>query len=349
MNKFPGFSEDRRRLYCEQAQEKFRLPPASIEKDFWVCWTLKELFGLAEWGNALTFKGGTSLSKGWALIERLSEDVDIVIDRHALGFGGEKAPDKAQSGKQIRKRLEALKEASRSCVNEKLLPLLHDAFSKSLTDSASWSLDPDPDDPDKQTLLFTYPSVFFDKLSYVRQTVKIEMGTRSDTEPTLDTNIHPYLADAFPGIFTEAVFSVKAVSPVRTFWEKAMLLHEETFRPPGRKRKARLARHYYDLWCLIKAGIGGKAADDIELFKRIAAHRQVYFSYNWVDYDTLRPGSIKLVPPDKHLPDWRADYNSMRQEMFFGEVPSFENIMQSIAEFQDGFNRKSAGCDSIHC
>lgn len=340
MKNFPGFSTSRRRLICEQAQEKLGLPPASIEKDFWVCWTLKELFGLAEWGTLLTFKGGTSLSKGWALIERFSEDIDIVIDRDALGFGGESAPDKASSGKQRRKRLEELKDASRICVNEKLFPILQKAVSKSLSGSSSWHLDPDPGDPDKQTLLFAYPSVFSDGSSYVRQMVKIEMGARSDTEPKLDTHIHPYLADAFPDMLTEAVFSVKAVSPVRTFWEKTMLLHEETFRPKEKRRKARLARHYYDLWCLIKAGIGGRAAIDIELFKRIAAHRQVYFSYSWVDYSTLRPGSLKLVPPAEQLQEWRADYNSMRKEMFFGEVPDFEDIIRSITEFQELFNRK---------
>jgi hypothetical protein len=127
-------------------------------------------------------------------------------------------------------------------------------------------------------------------------------------------------------------------SPDKAPSNKQMLLHEETFRQNGKKRKARLARHYYDLWCLIKAGIGGKAAGDIELFDRISAHRQVYFSYNWVDYDTLRPGSLRLVPPDEQLQEWRADYNSMRREMFFGEVPTFEDIMKSVAEFQDGFN-----------
>ncbi len=243
----------------------------------------------------------------------------------------------------MRKRLEELKEASRGCVNEKILPLLQDSFSRSLASSTAWSIEPDPNDPDKQTLLFAYPSAFSDKSSYLLQTVKIEMGARSDTEPKLDAGIRPYLADAFPDIFTEAAFTVKAVSPVRTFWEKAMLLHEETFRPQGKMRKARLARHYYDLWCLIKAGIGGKASGDIELFNRISAHRQVYFSYSWVDYGTLRPGSLKLVPPDGQLQEWRADYNSMRREMFFGEVPTFEDIMKSVAEFQDGFNRKSAG------
>ena len=109
MNEFLSFSEDRRRTVCEQAQDRLALPPATIEKDFWVCWTLKKLFDLPKWGSHLTFKGGTLLSKGWALIERFSEDIDIVINRDALGFGGDMAPDRAPSKKQTRKRLDALK------------------------------------------------------------------------------------------------------------------------------------------------------------------------------------------------------------------------------------------------
>jgi len=83
VNEFLSFSDDRRRTVCEQAQDKLGLPPATIEKDFWVCWTLKKLFNLPEWGPRLTFKGGTSLSKGWGLIERFSEDIDIVLSMPA--------------------------------------------------------------------------------------------------------------------------------------------------------------------------------------------------------------------------------------------------------------------------
>ena len=149
MNAFLSFSEDRRRTVCEQAQDTLSLPPATIEKDFWVCWTLKKLFDLPEWGARLTFKGGTSLSKGWALIERFSEDIDIVINREALGFGGDQAPDRAPSRKQTRKRLDALKEASQRCVNETLLPQFREAISQEMPAKLSWQLDPDPDDPDK--------------------------------------------------------------------------------------------------------------------------------------------------------------------------------------------------------
>src|SRR6267142_6707169 len=87
MEAFLKLSLEDQRLYLQQAQAKLGLPPASIEKDLWVCWTLRELFALPGWGEHLIFKGGTSLSKAWKLIERFSEDLDVVIDREFLGFG----------------------------------------------------------------------------------------------------------------------------------------------------------------------------------------------------------------------------------------------------------------------
>ncbi|MEA3486632.1 MAG: nucleotidyl transferase AbiEii/AbiGii toxin family protein [Thermodesulfobacteriota bacterium] len=338
MNKFLSFSEARRRTVCEQSQNKLGLPPATIEKDFWVCWTLKKLFTLPEWGSRLTFKGGTSLSKGWALIERFSEDIDIVINRGVLGFDGEMAPDRAPSKKQMGKRLKALKEASQKCVNESLLPLLEKAISHEMPSELSWRLHPDPDDPDGQTLLLAYPTAFSDRTSYLEQVVKIELGARSDTEPTQDIYIHPYLEDAFPNLFPQSHITIRTVSPHRTFWEKALLLHEETFRPPEKKRKARMARHYYDLYRLIKAGIGGEAAGDLELFERITAHRQVYFRFTWVDYKTMHPGDLRLVPPEKELALWKSDYTAMKDEMFFGKPPEFEEMIQTVKDFEDEFN-----------
>lgn len=121
MNEFIQASNDRRQVLCERAGESMRLPPASVEKDFWVCWTLWRLFALPKWDQALTFKGGTSLSKAWGLIERFSEDIDIVIDRHALGYTEASAPE---SGKQSRRRLEALKHEAQRVVRDEILPSL---------------------------------------------------------------------------------------------------------------------------------------------------------------------------------------------------------------------------------
>ena len=80
--------------FCIETGVKLNLSEIAVEKDFWICWMLGKLFNMTEWGNHLTFKGGTSLSKCWNLIERFSEDMDIVISRDVLGFGGKMPQNK---------------------------------------------------------------------------------------------------------------------------------------------------------------------------------------------------------------------------------------------------------------
>ena len=118
-------------------------------------------------------------------------------------------------------------------------------------------------------MLLVYPTAFPEQAAYLRRAVKIEMGARSDTDPAESIDIRPYISDAFPDLLSEPGARVRAVMPRRTFWEKAMLLHEETFRPEAKQRGVAMARHYYDLYRLILAGIGDESARDLDLFDRI--------------------------------------------------------------------------------
>ena len=339
MKTFISMPEERRRLVCEQAGAQTGLFDSSVEKDFWVCWTLEKLFHLPELDETLTFKGGTSLSKGWKLIERFSEDIDIVIDRAAIGFSDANAPDKAASNKQTKKRLKSLSEATHAFVNETIRPILHVAIDADIPAGLEWSLDPDRTDPQNQTLLFRYPTAFPDHPEYLQQIVKIEMGARSDTDPASLVEIQAIIAEVFPELLPDSVFQVRSVQPIRTFWEKAMLLHEETYRPANKKRRKRgMARHYYDLFHLMQKGISEKAASDLDLFNRIRDHRRVYFKYSWMDYDSLSPGTLRIVPLDDQIPDWKADYLGMQREMFYGDVPNFDDVLTAVKSFQERFN-----------
>lgn len=153
----------------------------------------------------------------------------------------------------------------------------------------------------------------------MQSAVRIELGARSDTEPSATPDIQPYIADALPDALGPSSFRVRAVAPERTFWEKAMLLHEESYRREG--PKGRLSRHYYDLWCLIRGGIAEKALADASLFERVASHRSIFFRRNREAQGTLRRGSLRLMPTQDHLPLWQRDYDAMREVMFFGETP----------------------------
>ncbi len=343
MDAFSRRSASDRRLACLRVEEAKRLQAASVEKDFWVCWTLRELFTLPDIGAAMTFKGGTSLSKAWGLIERFSEDIDIVVDKNLLGFAGDASPDKAPSGKQRRRRLDALMAACRAWVQAMLRPTLERNFAQRLGKSEAWSLIVDPDADDGQCLLFRYPAAFpTTEAGYVRPVVKIELGARSDDWPSESRTIRPYVAEVFPEAIPDATVEVNTLSAERTFWEKAMLLHEETFRPADKPRKERMARHYYDVWRLITRGVADRAAADRALFDRVAEHREIFFRLSWVDYTTLRPGSLRLAPPAHHRDAWQRDYEEMAEPMFYGERPGFDEILRIVGDFERRYNKQPA-------
>ncbi len=339
MDTFIQLPPNERRIYLGQAEAMRGLPAAALEKDFWVCWTLRELFQLPEIGEHLIFKGGTSLSKAWGLIERFSEDIDLVIDREMLGFGGDDSPEMAPSKKQRKKRGEALKAACQEFVHDRIASALQDRYGKALTGAGDWKLEPDPDDPDLQTLLFTYPGVFPPASgAYLRPVVKIEMGARSDIWPSEKRLIQAYVAEEFPNLLSDAAVQVQVIQPERTFWEKATLLHEENQRPTGKRRNPRLSRHFYDLWAMIRAGVSERATADLALFERVVEHRQVFFPYTWVDYDTMAKGTLRIVPEEVLIPVWETDYRSMQDVMFFGKPPGFTEILQVVGDFERRFN-----------
>lgn len=339
MNAFLQLPADRRSLAFRQVDESMGLQAFSVEKDFWVCWTLRELFTLPGVGEHLTFKGGTSLSKAWKLIERFSEDIDLIVDKEVLGFGGAAAPDKAPSKKQRKVRLEGLMESCREWVQGTLQLALVTRIADALGPDG-WKLEVDPDMPDGQCLLFHYPSVFpANAAGYVPPQVKIELGARSDDWPHKEKSIQPYVLEHFPAFDADGLFPVRVLAAERTFWEKACLLHEETFRPADKPRKLRMARHYYDLWCLLRAGVGERAMANPALFQRVAEHREIFFRCAWVDYTTHKPGTFRLVPPAEHLANWKSDYQAMLGPMFFGDVPAFDELLGLVAEFEQRFNQ----------
>ena len=80
MNKYALMSLDQQTFYFEQTSNKMNLPPSAIEKDFWVTWVLGKLFSSELLAPKILFKGGTSLPKVFGLIERFSEDIDLILD-----------------------------------------------------------------------------------------------------------------------------------------------------------------------------------------------------------------------------------------------------------------------------
>ena len=308
-----------------------------IEKDFWVCWILKQLFTLKD-QPPIIFKGGTSLSKGYGLIERFSEDIDLAFDRTAFGFTGERDPEKTPSAKASQRLLDELQTTCIDHIRTSLVPLLQAHFELIL--SGEWALQIDRDDGQK--IRFRYPPTLvedeYGTADYVPQYVLLEIGARSDHSPAEKRVIRPYAAEEFPGHFQNATCEPTILEARRTFWEKVTLLHALHNRPNLERRHiARQSRHYYDLYMLARSSIRDAALQDIDLLRRVADHKTVFFKSGWAGYADAVNGKLRIVPHAELEGFVRRDYDQIN-DMFFDTPPSFDEILKEVSGLQTEVN-----------
>ena len=313
----------------------------NIEKDFWVCWTLDALFhGLDATGPRLLFKGGTSLSKGLGLIARFSEDIDITVFRDDLGAGASVAELEAMSGKQRTRRLDGIRTACQAFVAGPLRTKLEALVAALPGNASSLRIAPDAQDPDGQSLLLWYPAITGDDDGYITPAVKIEAGAKSALDPHAPSTVQPYIGDDLVG-FDLAVPGVITVDPIRTFWDKVIILHglRHWFERRGELRGGqRISRHYYDIDRLLNAELGRHAPADLAMARDCTSHARMFFNRADLDLATAQPGTFALLAHDDMIDQLRRDYTAMRV-MVFGEAPSFEAVMASVADLEAAVNR----------
>lgn len=330
-------AQDRSDIFRETA-DQMNLPPAIIEKDFWVCWTLKYLFKHTTFGTNLIFKGGTTLSKIYNVIKRFSEDIDISISKALLGFDGARDPGNPDlSGTKRRKLLEDMSATCSNYVCTTIKQELELLFAPVIGEAKdTWTLKVYDEDPARQTLLFEYPS-FEDRVDYIPPYVRIECGCRSDFWPTEQTVITPYCADYVPDVFEDPGCGVTVLTVGRTFWEKATILHQEYHRPKDKSLPSHYSRHYHDLAMLALSKYKTAALEDRELLAHVVEHKKYFFRCAWANYDEATHGTLRLSPPKYRIADLRTDYNMMNI-MFFEKKPEFDKIMAVLADLETEIN-----------
>lgn len=338
MDNFVLLPNEEKRAYFETAAEKLRLIPELVEKDFWVCWILRELFSLKDIGEHLIFKGGTSLSKVYRAIRRFSEDVDISIERSYLGYGGVNEPDAGKSNKEKNRRIKELQQSCQNIITDILLPELINAIKGKLKSINKWTIKIDPADPDKQTLLFQFPNALTSSLdTYVKPTVKIELGARSDHWPVEIANINPYISDVIPKAITNPITSLRTLVAKRTFWEKATILHQLYHYPTEKQIPPRMSRHYYDTYAMSQTSILDQALNDIDLLISVAEHKKLFFRSASAKYEEAKPGTLRLSPHLKQISEIKNDYQKMKP-MFFEQPPLFDDIIYCLKEIEFKIN-----------
>jgi hypothetical protein len=311
--------------------------PAVLEKDVWVCWVLQQLFTMPG-RRQMAFKGGTSLSKVFGAIDRLSEDVDVTLDYRGLETSIDPfAPNLSKS--QLKKFSESLKEFVRQHVFDLVVPYFRDRLA---TDFAGRAAKVEVSDDGEQVRI-RYPTALGSHDDYLGNSVLLELGGRNITEPQEDHLVRPDIAPILPELeFPSAAVSV--LSPLRTFWEKATLIHVECNRGEMRASAERLSRHWYDLAILADHPIGQAALADWTLLLAVVKHKKVFFNTSYANYDACSQGRLRLMPDEAMLASLREDFRSMvRAGMLHRSPPSFEQIENRLQALEAEINGDHPG------
>jgi hypothetical protein len=330
-------ADKRAELFAETADRK-GLSEAIIEKDFWVCWVLKQLFSIEALSGRLLFKGGTSLSKIFHAINRFSEDIDLAVDYAALGFTGERDPRQEKISKTRRAGIlaEMMVECQRYIGGE-FLNALKTRCREILGTAEAWSLDVSEQDPN--VVRFRYPAATAKGLAYVVPQVVLELGTHAEFVPHDRFTIRSFAGEEFPQVVADGEVAVMALLAKRTFWEKATILHAEYYRPPEKAVPDRYSRHYYDVSMLAQGPIRSEGLSDMTLLAQVVRHKETFYPSGWAHYKLACPGSFRLVPREERIAALQRDYRNMGV-MIFGEPPAFDSIMETLAKLEQEINRQ---------
>jgi len=340
LNKIACQKAARRAELFGETADRLDLAASLVEKDFWVCWALKQIFSIESLSQTCLFKGGTSLSKVFGLINRFSEDIDLAVDYRPLGFVGARNPALEGLSKTKQQRLLAeMLEACRHYVAGEFLKTLGQRFDEILGSEVNWSLR--VDELDRNIVRFRYPPAVAAQVSYIRPEVVLELGTHAEFIPRGQFEIRPFTAQQFPGLFEEPAVTLSSLLAKRTFWEKVTILHAEHYRPADKPLPGRYSRHYYDVAMMARTQTGADALADVELLAQVVRHKRTFYASGWARYDLAVPGTLKLLPPDSRLAALKQDYRNMAV-MLFGEPPKFDSLMTALGEFEQRLTRQTA-------
>jgi len=336
---FKRAAEDRATIIREVAAKR-GVSAVMVEKDFWVSWTLAVLFAHPEFSEQLVFKGGTSLSKVFGVIERFSEDIDLSVNPDFLGIDEQWVED-AESRNKRTERMEKLEAVCTERVRERFTPELERIAGESLGKSSGgtpWMEFQVDEETHSPVILFHYPSNEATGFEYLRRSVKMEFGSLTDQRPVGKHIIRPWVAEEFPEVIADFQCELVALELERTFWEKATILHAEYHRDAAKPIRDRFSRHYSDVAAIANHADIAPALTNDELRQRVADWKSRFFAANWARYDLAKPGTFRLAPPEFRMKELEEDYGAMRP-MFLTEPPPFKTVVKALLDLESRINQ----------
>lgn len=333
---------DRKDLFDAYAFQ-YRESPEIVEKDFWVTLILDYLFHKSKFKDYFIFKGGTSLSKCFNIINRFSEDIDLILNWSALGISDDDIYKSRSNTAQL-KYSRTIEERAMTFIETKLKPSMEKDFKEILGEEPSFNLS-----FDKHVLNFNYPNIYNAESVGILQCVRLEIGPLAERVPCIEKEITPLISKLNVPIMKQFSTKVRCISPERTFWEKVLILHQEAHRPMTKTDKngkeipnpipRRYSRHYYDLWKISQTDYKDIAISNIDLLKKIIAFKKKFYKYSWDNLENALPGSIVLIPNASRIEELRDDFNSMKVMLNDNEITNFDQLISYLQLLEKELNK----------
>lgn len=263
------------------------------------------------------------------MIQRLSEVIDLALDREFLGFSGELTKGDI---KKLRKKLfEFISEVFTKDLKNKFVEL-------GFVDIVVKPREVENHDQDPLII-----EIYYKKLTetdtYLKPGILVEVGSRSLKEPFTQRTFGTFISEIYSDDpFSDNPITIPVVNPERTFLEKIFLLHEEFQKPLDKIRVERLSRHLYDIEKLSQTEYAEIALQDKKLYNTIVKHRSKFTAISGIDYAKHNPENIKFTPPETIIKKWEDDYNQMKDSMIYGQKLDFNALINRLTELQKRIN-----------
>lgn len=327
MRKVALFSKEDQQVIFSQTALKLNINPSIVEKDFWVCFMLDHLFHTCAYNKAFVFKGGTSLSKSYHVIERFSEDIDLILDwRKIIDDNSNPWQERSRTKQDLYNKI--INGNAADFYKNELAPQLNIEMEERLGPGEWISVDKN----DPMVINFGYPQNY--DTDYIVPFVRLEIGPLAEWLPSHITEITPFVAEKYPDIFEKKSTNVLTIDVERTFWEKLTILHKIANFTESKEFPRRYARHFYDVYCMANSPIKEAAFARKELLEKDVIFKQKFYYAKSAHYESATLSEIVLTPPEHILSALKSDYAAMKN-MIYGEYPSFEEILDCIKTLEE--------------
>ena len=317
-------ADERRMLFSDACRKLQQIPEAMIEKDFWVCYVLEHIFSDEQLSKILRFKGGTSLSKAHGIIERFSEDVDLILNWTRFLDLGDPNAERSKTKQSLFNEL----------INETAGRYIGGGLRNRIQSVLGGVCRVELNAIEPLNLHVVYPKVFEDQ--YLSPNVKLEIGPLASWIPSEKKPIASFVGNSEPQLEL-ASFEVPVIKAERTFWEKIEAIHHEHYRPETKKAPRRFSRHYYDIYRMYHSPVYAAAKANLDLLRDVVEFTRKFYPRSWAHFELCKPGTMLLMPSELALPVMKADYAAMRT-MIYGDYPSFDEILSTIKKIESEIN-----------